>query len=379
MNLSEISQIIGIIYEAVDDDHAWPRILDKIRLMLRADSALLFTPMNSQYDDGIEVIINSDEWSVKAYHGHFNKHDIWYSGSKIRKLDRPGNVVLGEELVDDEIFQKSEWFNDFLIPSGQCRLLGANLDFDHHASIPAFLNFYNKSKFDRFSEDDKKIVKFLIQHMQKAFLMRARRRETLKAKALLEGAFNADGKSYLILNTNLHIVMKNSIAIDVLCKKDGLYASSDGRLRCTRRQDGERLSKMITRVSAVSPLGHTAIRDLIFHRPSDGRAVLLQASAMENLPCQEKHILVSLTLLGADHSRVSIAALRELGLSASEARLAAIIGSGIAPIDAAAELNISEGNVRTSLKKIFAKLEINRQSELAVIVTKLANGRVPVR
>jgi PAS domain S-box-containing protein len=63
---------------------------------------------------------------------------------------------------------------------------------------------------------------------------------------------------------------------------------------------------------------------------------------------------------------------RLFGLTPAEARVAALIGSGLSPRQAAEKLGISEGNVRTTLKHVFTKVGVSRQSELAVLLTKLA-------
>jgi len=59
-------------------------------------------------------------------------------------------------------------------------------------------------------------------------------------------------------------------------------------------------------------------------------------------------------------------------LAPAEARVAALIGAGLSPRQAAKRLDLSEGNVRTTLKHVFGKIGVSRQSELAVLLTKLA-------
>ncbi len=63
--------------------------------------------------------------------------------------------------------------------------------------------------------------------------------------------------------------------------------------------------------------------------------------------------------------------LEPLGLTTAEARVAALVGRGASPREAAATLSVGESTVRTQLKAIYAKLGIHRQSELAVLVTRL--------
>jgi DNA-binding CsgD family transcriptional regulator len=60
-----------------------------------------------------------------------------------------------------------------------------------------------------------------------------------------------------------------------------------------------------------------------------------------------------------------------LGLTLAEARVAALVGSGQAPRGAAEKLGITEETARTVLKRVFAKVGVSRQSELASLLTKL--------
>ncbi|GLR59332.1 hypothetical protein GCM10007919_40590 [Rhizobium indigoferae] len=60
-----------------------------------------------------------------------------------------------------------------------------------------------------------------------------------------------------------------------------------------------------------------------------------------------------------------------LGLTLGEARLASLVGTGIAIGDAAGNLNITEQTARVVLKRVFSKLEVSRQSELAAFMGRL--------
>ncbi|MGH1569520.1 hypothetical protein ACRAWG_01170 [Methylobacterium sp. P31] len=58
-------------------------------------------------------------------------------------------------------------------------------------------------------------------------------------------------------------------------------------------------------------------------------------------------------------------------LTLGEARLAALVGAGAAPADAAAALGIADATARTVLKRVFEKIGVSRQSELAALLGKL--------
>ena len=59
------------------------------------------------------------------------------------------------------------------------------------------------------------------------------------------------------------------------------------------------------------------------------------------------------------------------GLTLGEARVASLVGVGRSPREAADTLGISEETARTVLKRVYAKTNISKQSQLAVLLTRL--------
>lgn len=60
-----------------------------------------------------------------------------------------------------------------------------------------------------------------------------------------------------------------------------------------------------------------------------------------------------------------------LNVTMGEARVAALVGAGLQPKEAAEKLGIAEETARTVLKRVFAKTGVARQSDLAALLTRL--------
>jgi len=60
-----------------------------------------------------------------------------------------------------------------------------------------------------------------------------------------------------------------------------------------------------------------------------------------------------------------------LGLTLGEARVAAQVGAGFTPREAAEKLGITEETARTALKHVFSKTGVSRQSELVALLSKM--------
>jgi PAS domain S-box-containing protein len=89
-------------------------------------------------------------------------------------------------------------------------------------------------------------------------------------------------------------------------------------------------------------------------------------------PAKKPFGILIVTPVG-DAGGISVDTVRRLfDLAPDEARVASLIGAGLRPKEAAEKLGISEGTVRTTLKHVFSKVGVSRQSELAVLCSKLA-------
>jgi DNA-binding CsgD family transcriptional regulator len=89
--------------------------------------------------------------------------------------------------------------------------------------------------------------------------------------------------------------------------------------------------------------------------------------------------ILVVTMLGATDVPSSDLVQRLFTLAPAEARVAALIGSGLSPRQAAEKLNISEGTVRTTLKHVFTRVGVSRQSELVALLAKLTGPAADFR
>lgn len=159
---------------------------------------------------------------------------------------------------------------------------------------------------------------------------------------------------------------------------DGLQLS-DGRLTATAASDRNALEAAIERMNPADSDDPVAdVKPVLVHcRKADKPLVIyvLPVVIASNLP---DRILASASviLLVTDLNRTGVAdpsLVRDvLGLTLGEATVAAVIGSGLGPRKTAEKLGISEHTVRSVLKSVFSKAGVSRQSELVLLMSKLA-------
>jgi len=114
-------------------------------------------------------------------------------------------------------------------------------------------------------------------------------------------------------------------------------------------------------------------RTMALARPSGRKPLLVQATRLAGTPRGDGDPPLVLLIFTDPDAVVgdTLKALQLLGLTPAEARAAALIGSGLSPREAAELLGNSEGTVRVTLNRVFQKLDIGRQSELARLVNRI--------
>jgi DNA-binding CsgD family transcriptional regulator len=150
--------------------------------------------------------------------------------------------------------------------------------------------------------------------------------------------------------------------------------------------------KLVVGLPAINSEASDALKRVVNYRPDDmiagSKPILIQrhsssrpltlyvlpipvaTSAVNQLLNQARVIVLA---IDADsNSPPDPTLIRDiLGLTLSEARVASLIGTGRSPREAAQKLGITEETARTTLKRVFSKVGVNRQGELASVLTRL--------
>jgi DNA-binding CsgD family transcriptional regulator len=193
--------------------------------------------------------------------------------------------------------------------------------------------------------------------------------------SLLDILERFDGAVF-VLNARREVVMTSASAEKML--GDGLTVAGR-RLIASAGAQQRALDALIT--SALDR-GVAAVEALpvSLSRPSGKKPLLVQAMPLRSQRLIEESgesafapdgamLLVVDPELGpaAPHET-----LRLLGLTAAEAKLAALVGAGMRRREAAAALGISEWTARDALKRVYSKLEIGSLGELVRLVDRIA-------
>jgi DNA-binding CsgD family transcriptional regulator len=157
------------------------------------------------------------------------------------------------------------------------------------------------------------------------------------------------------------------------------FAADGGAFRCHFAHEQEALLAALDRAFLGKAAGMTG-EPLVLTRSLGRRPLLVQPVLIGDTTTEtsssvlhpgEGTVLLLLTDADRGTERDPARALELLGLAPAEARVAALVGAGLAPKEVARRLGNTEGTVRFSLNQIYRKLGVGRQSELARIVSRL--------
>lgn len=139
------------------------------------------------------------------------------------------------------------------------------------------------------------------------------------------------------------------------------------RLLAWRQQDQRHLDDALIGASE----GTLVTSPVPLVRPDDNLPVLAQVLPVSSALAGEPALLVLFRDPTADGSNATPMVLEALGLTPAEARLAAQVGAGQSVRESAELVGITENTARSTLKIVYDKLGIGKQSELAGIVARL--------
>jgi len=226
-----------------------------------------------------------------------------------------------------------------------------------------------------FGEKELSVLSRLGRHAEHALRLGIRLLNAEATNIGLADALTRVGLAAFVLDGLGRVVFSNSAANKLI---DNGLSIVDQRLMTRMPSDGAALDSLIKKMIASRPEDLAEIpTPIIIQRGPESHPLVVYALPIAMSANSPNHYLVDakMIVLAVDqqaHDPADPALVRDLlGLTLGEARVASLVGAGLPPREAAHQLGISEETARTSLKRVFAKVGVSRQSELAVMLTKL--------
>ncbi|WP_407178011.1 helix-turn-helix transcriptional regulator [Bradyrhizobium sp. STM 3562] len=369
---SRLLKAIEAIYDAAPDPSRWPEALGAIADCF-GDVGALLGWLRDDGSVGTIVSANLVEAQRDYEENGWTRRDI----GAIRATER-GYFFNGEPYTNRHVVSKDEihsdpFFVQFRTQHGLGPFGGVAVSPDPHIGV--VLSIQGHADRSEYSDAELEILSRVGRHVEKSLRLSIRLLDAELAKLGLGDALARIGIGVFALDSLGRVVFSNPAGQRLI--GDQLQLVQD-RLRIGSGAARKTIDEVLARTLRGDP------RDLI----DDLKPVLVHSTSADCrlvvylLPVATR---TSLSEQFLTHTRVIVLAIEQkldepadpavvrdvLGLTLGEARIAALVGAGLPPKEAAERLGIAEDTARNVLKRVFAKVGVSRQSELATLLTKL--------
>lgn len=364
-----IDEAIASIYRASTSPRLWSDALSRIAECTNDVGAVLLWAR----DDGSLGSIASPSLAEaqRAYEEGWWREDIRSQRAVERSFWLSGDVVTDEDGISADEMETHPFYTQFLAKFGLRWVAAVGVAPDPR--LHAGLTIQRGLGKPRFSPPEKEIVARLGRHVEQALRIGAQLIEAKTTADTLGQTFRRMGVAVFTLDAADRVLFLNDSARKLTGEP---FAVRNGSLRI-KGEGGAPIS--LDRAFATQRSLAAAPSDTVplLLRETDGRHLIafrLPVHATDDI--SEEFLRSAKTLLLVVERRrgepADLYTLRELfGLTGAEAKLASLIGQGISPKQAASQLQITESTVRSVLKRIYSKIDVSRQGELAALLGQI--------
>lgn len=359
---------VDAIYTAASEPDSWPDALDSMAACYSAVGAVLMLRRSS----GFYVTIASPALVAAAadYEAGGWRQDFM-AARAIEAVHLNSNTVYTDRhLATRQEIAQHPFYVDFRARHGLGPFLGAVVSPDPEVQV--IISMQGALHRRPFSEAEVESFGRLVRHVERALVLSIRLIDAEAGKSALADSLARLSCGAFFIGEDGRVTFANETARALI---DGPLRITDGKLG-TRHRDGGRLTETIADVLSrasngdASPMllysgqGFDQPTHVLYVLPTRGRS-----SQADMLSANVRAIVLALPW--AVGGPVDPAVLRDLlGLTLGEARVASLVGAGRTPREASQALGITEGSARTILKRVFAKVGVSRQAELATKLTR---------
>jgi DNA-binding CsgD family transcriptional regulator len=361
---SELSDLIGCIYDAAIDPLLLATTLGKIRAYLHGAASVIYFESNSKInrklfcDDGC---ITSDALEL-----YFNKYIEFDPTAQKCSLERSGKPTAISDVMSYADFLETRFYKEWSYPQGLGDKLIVVLDKSRTGTT--LLSVFCHDRNGPVDAETHRRMRFLAPHLRRAMLIGRQ----MDSKAAEASTFcdTLDGlaTSMFLVDANARIIHANARGNHLISMGD-LLSSTGGQLFAKHPHANMALHNVLAAGTGISlPLISDGGERYVVH------VLPLSATAQRwaDAGCTAiSALFVHKVVLDAPSAPEIMA--RAYNLTSSELRvLLGIMEVGGVP-ETAEALGISQPTVKTHLRHLFAKTGVSRQADLVKLVASYSS------
>jgi len=361
------------IYEAAMDPSRLPKALQDVADSFGDGGASVVWTRD---DGAIGTIVAPSQLSEQILYeeGGWNARDL----RAIRAIER-GYFFSGAPFTDRHLCSEDEQrtapiYADFLRPLGIAWIAGVAVSPAPRMGV--LLCVHRNASRPAFTDAELEDLGRLGRHLERSLRLGIHLFDSELLKTGLGQALARLRVGVFALDSNGRVVFSNPTGEKLM--GDGLRMAN-GRLVTEWPRARRQLETALVNVSAARwREAADELGPILIDRGENRRPIAVYAMPLLNTAnpvtdvfAQARTLIIAMDPEAGDPADPTV--VRDLlGLTLGEARVAALVGTGLAPRKAAEMLGISEMTARWTLKQVFSKTGISRQSELVLLLSKLA-------
>ena len=367
-----IEQLVGGLYESVVGTEEARGFIEQYaeRVGASTGAILIATDMRTGRDQ-VLASARMDHAYRKSYEDYYGSVNVYIQ--RLRHNHLPPSVVPGTAICPDDELERTEYYNDYMRPQRVHHSLGVAMPV---GDAYIHLGATRPKSAGAFGNQETEVLEAVATHLRPALRL-GQRFAGLQIRARVLGEL-VDALPFGVIQLNAYgrVMEANRRAAEILRAKDGLRMSA-GDLSAALPAESFALRRLIGRATAASrkegPRPGGAMR---VSRLSPRRAYSVFVSTFPTsgtLPGVSSPAAVVVVTDPEQEPQCDAGRLRQLfGLTPAEAKVCGVLIKGKSPKEAADELRITMGTVRTHLKHILSKTETSRQSDLIRVLLSAA-------
>ncbi len=360
--LYEYDDVVSLVYDGIEDVSRWKPLMSRISAETGSRDACLLVSSPSMPE--MYFLLTNNEDPVVT--GRPNVDQVM-SVNPFLGMRQP-QPISADELMPGGEFLRSALYRKFLQPLNIRHLLSC--DVVRSEAACAMLTLERNVDQSPFTGKEKDFLAFVAPHLGRAIRLREQHSHGGSMLRFFEEAMARLSIGSVVLDAQGNVCSMNDHARELL-QDAQVLAVRGGRLRCADGVDGRALARAVDLVLAAHRNRCRSQRGVGMQLGSSGKGGILDVVVR---PFVGDHMLQSgeqpaaVVYISDDHRSglcldpVVLAAM--YGLTPSESRIATQVARGMTLDETADALHVSINTVKTHLRRLYEKLDANRQPQV---------------
>jgi DNA-binding CsgD family transcriptional regulator/PAS domain-containing protein len=368
-----MAALVHAIHAAGGSELGWPAVMEQLRASL---GARVVTLGSHEFATGCGAALfeaPDDTGFGKAF-AAFAARNPWFlsSGDYVA-----GRVITGEELINNNDLQRSDFYRGFLRPRDLLHhIVGVVAQREGRAFL---LSAYRSETQGPFGARERSDLLFLLGHVTLSMESHWRWQESDELARALLRLLDHDSSPVILVTAGAEPIYRNPAADDLLGRRVGLCLDGT-RLTAASPADQRMLREAIVTVAQGDVHGGAApprVVTLACAPPAPPVVAVVRAAGQVFMrEAGTRRSLALITIRGghARHDPAICPFARQYELTAAQAKVSALVFDGQSLATIARSLKVSENTVRSHLKQIYQKTNTHGQMDLVHLHARMCTA-----